>query len=59
VPPAMGLLQVEAINPHDIDSKWALADAQEPYASVEAWASAGIKQEEDLTVHARQVNPWA
>jgi hypothetical protein len=49
-------LQVEAIAQCDVDSKWALADAQELYASVEAWANAVIKQEEDLAVFKRQVN---
>jgi hypothetical protein len=48
-------LQVEAIAQRDADSQWALADAQELYASVEARASAVIKQE-DLAVRARQVN---
>jgi hypothetical protein len=47
---------VEAITQHDTDSKRALADAQELYASIEARAGAVIKQEEDLTVCARQVN---
>jgi hypothetical protein len=41
-------LQVEAINQRDADSKRALADAQELYASAEARASAIIKQQEDL-----------
>jgi hypothetical protein len=50
---------VEAITQHDADLKWALADAQEPYASVDAWASAVIKQEEDLTVRTCQVNQRA
>jgi hypothetical protein len=43
-------LQVEAITQCDADSKRALVDAQELYASAEARASAVIKQEEDLTV---------
>jgi hypothetical protein len=47
---------VEAIAQRDADSRGALADAQELYASVEARASAIIKQEEDLAVRARQVN---
>jgi hypothetical protein len=47
---------VEAITQHDADSRGALADAQELYTSVEARASAIIKQEEDLAVRARQVN---
>jgi hypothetical protein len=50
---------VEAINQRDADSKQALADAQELYASTEARASTVIKQEEDLAVHARQVNQRA
>jgi hypothetical protein len=50
---------VEAINQRDADSKQALADAQELYASTEAQASTVIKQEEDLAVHARQVNQRA
>jgi hypothetical protein len=48
--------QVEAITQRDADSKRALADAQELYASAEARASAVIKQEEDLAVHTHQVN---
>jgi hypothetical protein len=52
-------LQVEAINQCDADSKRALADAQELYASVEARASAVIKQEEDLIARTRQVNQQA
>jgi hypothetical protein len=48
--------KVEAITERDDDSKRALADAQEVYASVEARANAVIKQEEDLTVCAHQVN---
>jgi hypothetical protein len=46
-------LQVEAITQCDVDSKRALADAQELYASTEVWASAIIKQEEDLAVCTR------
>jgi hypothetical protein len=49
-------LQVEVITQRDADSKRALADAQELYASAETWASTIIKQEEDLVVHAHQVN---
>jgi hypothetical protein len=51
-------LQVEAIIQCDADSKRALADAQELYASAEARAGAVIKQEEGLAVRARQVNQW-
>jgi hypothetical protein len=47
---------VEAIAQHDVDSRWALDDAQELYGSAEAQASTVIKQEEDLVVRARQVN---
>jgi uncharacterized protein (DUF3084 family) len=50
---------VEAITQHDADSKRALADVQDLYASAEARASTVISQEDDLTVHARQVNQWA
>jgi hypothetical protein len=49
-------LQVEAIAQRDADSRRALADAHELYASVEAQASAVTKQEEELVVCARQVN---
>jgi hypothetical protein len=49
-------LQVQAITQRDADSKRALANMQELYASTEARASAIIKQEEDLIVEARQVN---
>jgi hypothetical protein len=52
-------LQVEAIAQCDIDSKRALADAQELYASTVARAIAVIKLGEDLAVHARQVNQRA
>jgi hypothetical protein len=52
-------LQVEAITQRDTDSQWALADAQELYASTEARANAVIKQEEDLAVCARQINQRA
>jgi hypothetical protein len=46
----------EAIAQHDVNSRWALDDAQELYGSAEAQASIVIKQEEDLAVRARQVN---
>jgi hypothetical protein len=49
-------LQVEAIAQRDADSWWALADAPELYASVEARASVITMQEEDLAVRTRQVN---
>jgi hypothetical protein len=49
-------LQVEAIAQRDADSRRALTDAQELYASTEARASAVTKQEKDLAVRARQVN---
>jgi uncharacterized protein (DUF3084 family) len=49
-------LQVKAIAQRDVDSWWALADARELYASVEARASAVTKQEEELAARARQVN---
>jgi hypothetical protein len=52
-------LHVEAINQHDADSKRALADLQELYASAEARASAVIKQEEDLDVCVHQVTQRA
>jgi hypothetical protein len=51
-------LQVEAITQRDADSRWALANARELYASVEAQASAVTKQEEDHVVRACQVNQW-
>jgi hypothetical protein len=50
---------VDAITQRNVDSQWALADGQELYTSAEARANAVIKQEEDLAVHARQVNQWA
>jgi hypothetical protein len=50
---------VEAITQRATDSQRALADAQELYALAEARANAVIKQEEDLTVRAHQVNQWA
>jgi hypothetical protein len=43
-------LQVVAITQCDADSKRALADMQELYASAEAQTGAVIKQEEDLAV---------
>jgi hypothetical protein len=49
-------LQVEAITQRDADSRWALANARELYASTEAQASAVTKQEEDHAVRACQVN---
>jgi antitoxin component HigA of HigAB toxin-antitoxin module len=47
---------MEAITQSDADSRRALADAQELYASTEARANAITKHEEDLAVCARQVN---
>jgi hypothetical protein len=52
-------LEAEAIELRDADSRCALADAQELYASAEARAAIIIKQEEDLTARTRQVNQWA
>jgi hypothetical protein len=49
-------LQVEAIAQRDTDSRRALADARELYASTEARAHAVTKQEEELAACARQVN---
>jgi hypothetical protein len=49
-------LQAEAIELRDTDSRHALTDAQELYASAEAHAAVVIKQEEDLAVRTRQVN---
>jgi hypothetical protein len=49
-------LQVEAIAQRDADSRRALVDARELYASAEARASAVTKQEEELAVRAHQVN---
>jgi hypothetical protein len=49
-------LQAEAIELRDADSRRALTDAQELYASAEARAAVVIKQEEDLTARTRQVN---
>jgi hypothetical protein len=50
---------VEAITQCDADSKQALVDTHELYASAEARAGAIIKQEEDPAMRARQVNQWA
>jgi hypothetical protein len=47
---------MEAITQCDTDSRWALADAWELYASTEARDNTITKQEEDLVVRARQVN---
>jgi uncharacterized protein (DUF3084 family) len=47
---------VDAITQHDADSRWALADARELYASAEARASTVTKQEEEIDAHACQVN---
>jgi hypothetical protein len=52
-------LQAEAIELHDADSRRALVDAQELYASAEAWAAVVIKQEKDLATRMRQVNQRA
>jgi hypothetical protein len=52
-------LQAEAIERRDADSRRALADAQQLYASVEARANVIIKQEEDLAACTRQVNQRA
>jgi hypothetical protein len=52
-------LQAEAIERRDADSRRALADAQELYASAEARANVVIKQEEDLAARTWQVNQWA
>jgi hypothetical protein len=52
-------LQAEAIKLHDADSRRALVDAQELYASAEARAAVVIKQEEDLAARTRQVNQRA
>jgi hypothetical protein len=49
-------LQVEAIIQRDADSRRALSDAQELYASAEDRANAVTKQEEDLDVLTHQVN---
>jgi hypothetical protein len=52
-------LQAEAIELRDANSRRALADAQELYASAEARAAVVIKQEEDLAARTRQVNQRA
>jgi hypothetical protein len=52
-------LQAEAIELRDDDSRRALTDPQELYASAEARAAVVIKQEEDLAVRTRQVNQRA
>jgi hypothetical protein len=49
-------LQVEAIAQRDADSRRALTDARELYASIEAQASVVTKQEEEFAARARQVN---
>jgi hypothetical protein len=48
-----------AIELCDADSRRALTDAQELYASVEARATVVIKQEEDLAARMRQVDQQA
>jgi uncharacterized protein (DUF3084 family) len=45
-------LQVEAITQRDADSRRALVDVRELYASAEAWASVVTKQE-NLAMRAR------
>jgi hypothetical protein len=52
-------LQAEAIELRDANSRRALTDAQELYASGEARATVVIKQEEDLAARTRQVNQRA
>jgi hypothetical protein len=52
-------MQAEAIELCNADSRCALADAQELYASAEARAAIIIKQEEDLAARTRQVNQRA
>jgi hypothetical protein len=52
-------LQAEAIELRDADSRCALTDAHELYASAKARAAVVIKQEEDLPVPTRQVNQLA
>jgi hypothetical protein len=51
-------LQVEAIAQCDADSRRALADAWELYASAKAQANTVTKQEEELAACAHQVNQW-
>jgi uncharacterized protein (DUF3084 family) len=50
---------VDAIELCDADSRRALTDTQELYASAEARANVVIKQEEDLAARTRQVNQRA
>jgi hypothetical protein len=52
-------LQAEAMELRDADSRRALTDAQELYASAEAHAIVVIKQEEDLVARTHQVNQRA
>jgi hypothetical protein len=52
-------LQAEAIELRDADSRRALTDAQEVYASADARAAVVIKQEEDLAARTCQVNQRA
>jgi hypothetical protein len=52
-------LLAKAIKLRDANSRCALADAQELYASAEACAAVVNKQEEDLAVRTRQVNQRA
>jgi hypothetical protein len=52
-------LQAKAIELRDVDSRRALANAQELYASAKACATIIIKQEEDLAACTRQVNQRA
>jgi hypothetical protein len=52
-------LQAEAIELRDADSRRALTEAQELYASAEARTAVVIKQEEDLAARTRQVNQRA
>jgi hypothetical protein len=52
-------LQAEAVKLRDADSRLALADVQELYASAEARAAIVIKQEEDLAARTRHVDQRA
>jgi hypothetical protein len=55
-------LQAEAIELRDTDSRRALTDAQELYASAEARAAVVIKQEEDVEVvlrHFHRCRYWS
>jgi hypothetical protein len=52
-------LQAEAIELRDTDSRRALADAQELYASAEVRTAVVIKHEEDLAARTRQVDQRA